>query len=190
MEELRRLRKERGLTQRGLADASGVDPATISQVESGKRRPHLETLDSLAEALGVGVAEFFPKPQPSLFEAVERRRRGKATEARRIAEEINLPPDLDSVNIVDVMRDVVDAEHRRGRQQIRRVVESGETQTNYGSVLEEFEHRLEDLLGWTFFGGFMYSGMLSAVRRIRDLEEENARLREEAEAVEDKVARG
>jgi transcriptional regulator with XRE-family HTH domain len=184
VEEIRRIRKERGLTQRGLAAASGVDQATISQVESGKHRPNLETLDKLAEALSVGVAEFFPKPQPSLFEAVERRRRSKATEARRIAEEINLPPDLDSGNIVDVMRDVEDAERRRDRQQLRRVVESGESQVNYGSVSEEFEHRLEDLLGWTFLGGFLYSGLRAAVHRILDLEEENARLKGEVEATE------
>jgi len=61
MEEIRRIRKERGLTQRGLAAASGVDQATISMAESGKRRPHLETLDSLAAALGVEVGNFFPK---------------------------------------------------------------------------------------------------------------------------------
>ncbi len=182
MKEIRRIRKERGLTQRGLAAASGVDQATISQIESGRHRPNLDTLDKLAEALSVGVGEFFPKPQPSLFEAVERRRRSKATEARRIAEEINVPANLDSVNVVDVMRDVVEAEQRRGRQRTRRVVESGESQTTYGSVLEEFEHRLEDRIGWTFFGEFMYAGMLSAVRRILDLEEENAKLRGEVEA--------
>jgi hypothetical protein len=62
---------------------------------------------------------------------------------------------------------------------IKRGVESGESQSIYGSVLEEFEHRLEDLVGWTFFGEFMYSGMLSAVRRINALEEENSRLRGE-----------
>ena len=61
MEEIRRIRKERGLTQRGLAAASGVDQATISMAESGKRRPHLETLDSLADALGVEVGDFFQK---------------------------------------------------------------------------------------------------------------------------------
>jgi transcriptional regulator with XRE-family HTH domain len=32
-------------------------------VESGKRRPHLETLDSLADALGVEVGDFFPKAE-------------------------------------------------------------------------------------------------------------------------------
>jgi transcriptional regulator with XRE-family HTH domain len=61
MEEIRRIRKERGLTQRGLAAASGVDQATISMAESGKRRPHLETLERLADALGVEVGDFFQK---------------------------------------------------------------------------------------------------------------------------------
>jgi transcriptional regulator with XRE-family HTH domain len=65
VEELRRTRKERGLTQRGLANASGVDQATISQVESGKHRPRLETLDKLADALGVEVGAFFQKSEPT-----------------------------------------------------------------------------------------------------------------------------
>ena len=75
MQELRRIRKERGLTQRELADASGVDPATISLIETGKRRPHLETLDSLALVLGVEVVEFFPKVQASLWPEEEPERR-------------------------------------------------------------------------------------------------------------------
>jgi transcriptional regulator with XRE-family HTH domain len=66
VQELRRIRKERGLTQRGLADASGVDPATISLIETGKRRPHLETLDSLALVLGVEVVDLLGKAQAPL----------------------------------------------------------------------------------------------------------------------------
>ncbi len=87
MQELRRIRKERGLTQRGLADASGVDPATISLIETGKRRPHLETLDSLALVLGVEVIEFFPKVQASLWpeEEPERRNPEPSDAQRRLA---------------------------------------------------------------------------------------------------------
>lgn len=66
MEEIRHIRKGRGLTQRELAGLSGVDPATISLVESGKRRPYLKTLDSLALALEVEVGDFFPKAEPPL----------------------------------------------------------------------------------------------------------------------------
>jgi transcriptional regulator with XRE-family HTH domain len=78
MEEIRRIRKERGLTQRGLAAASGVDQATISMAESGKRRPHLETLDSLADALGVEVVEFFPKAKAVTLERWLKERCGHA----------------------------------------------------------------------------------------------------------------
>jgi transcriptional regulator with XRE-family HTH domain len=180
-------RAQMGVTQVQLAALAGMDPATLNRIEQGKANPNLKTIERLADALEVEVGDFFPKAQAPLFDPGPTgagRRNPKATEARRIAEEINLPPDLDSVNIVDVMRDVEDAERRRRRQAYGRVVESGEAQTNYGSVRAEFEHRLEDLLGRAFFGGFMYSGLLSAVRRIFDLEEENARLRGEVEAPE------
>ena len=63
MEEIRRIRKERGLTQRELGGLSGVDQATISMAESGRRQPHLETLGRLADALGVEVRDFFPEAQ-------------------------------------------------------------------------------------------------------------------------------
>jgi transcriptional regulator with XRE-family HTH domain len=182
--QIKEKRTRMGVTQVQLAALAGMDPATLNRIEQGKANPNLKTIERLADALGVEVADFFPKAQDPLFEAVERRRRSKATEARRIAEEINVPANLDSGNVVDVMRDVVDAEQRRGEQMIKRGVESGERQSIYGSVLEEFEHRLEDLVGRTFFGGFMYSGLLSAVRRINALEAETAMLRGEVGAPE------
>ncbi|PLS84899.1 MAG: hypothetical protein CYG60_15455 [Actinobacteria bacterium] len=75
MEELTRIRNERGWTQQQLSDESGVNKATINQIERGKRSPNVETLTRLAHALGVGVADFFPKAQASLWsgEALERR---------------------------------------------------------------------------------------------------------------------
>lgn len=75
MRELTRIREERGLSQQGLADASGVNKATINQIERGRRSPNVETLEKLSDALGVGVADFFPKAQASLWsgELPERR---------------------------------------------------------------------------------------------------------------------
>jgi transcriptional regulator with XRE-family HTH domain len=76
MRELTRIREERGLSQQGLADASGVNKATINQIERGRRSPNLETLEKLAGALAVEVAEFFPKaqaPLPDFEEAGQRR---------------------------------------------------------------------------------------------------------------------
>jgi len=64
-----------------------VDPATISLIETGKRRPHLETLDSLALVLGVEVGDFFPKVQASLWleEEPERRNPEPSDAQRRLA---------------------------------------------------------------------------------------------------------
>src|SRR5918911_3936966 len=51
-DRLRRLRTERGLTQTELAEAR-VSKEYISQIETGKTRPTPQTLDWLAERLGV-----------------------------------------------------------------------------------------------------------------------------------------
>lgn len=71
MQELKRLRKERDWSQVRLAKESGIDRATINQAEGGKRSPTIETLEKLADALEVEVADFFPKAQTALpFEVV------------------------------------------------------------------------------------------------------------------------
>ncbi len=50
---LRRLRRERALSQRDLSRATGVAYDTISRLESGKQRAQPRTIRKLAEALGV-----------------------------------------------------------------------------------------------------------------------------------------
>lgn len=74
MRELTRIREERGLSQQGLADASGVNKATINQIERGRRSPNLETLEKLAAALEVEIADLFPKAQRPLPLETEPRR--------------------------------------------------------------------------------------------------------------------
>jgi transcriptional regulator with XRE-family HTH domain len=54
-EGLRRLRRERNLTQGQVAALAGVTPAAISQAESGRRGLSLDTLVPLCEALGIGL---------------------------------------------------------------------------------------------------------------------------------------
>ncbi len=66
MEELTRIRSERGWSQQKLADESGVNKATINQIERGRRSPNIETLGKLAEALGTELGDFFPKVQQAL----------------------------------------------------------------------------------------------------------------------------
>lgn len=56
-ENMRSLRKKAGLTQKELAQMSGVATISIRQYESGKRRPQVEQLTAISAALGVSVEE-------------------------------------------------------------------------------------------------------------------------------------
>lgn len=56
---LRRMRKEKRITQEDFATDSGFDRGYISGVERGVRNPSALVLERLAEALDVDVAEFF-----------------------------------------------------------------------------------------------------------------------------------
>lgn len=52
-EEVRRLRTEQGLSQRELAQRTGVPQSVIARLEAGGVEPRLSTLDRVAQALGV-----------------------------------------------------------------------------------------------------------------------------------------
>lgn len=56
---LRRLRKQEGLTQEGLADLTTVHRNYISDLERGHRNPSVDVLAKLAAALNVNVASLF-----------------------------------------------------------------------------------------------------------------------------------
>jgi len=56
---MRKLRLQSGLTQEDVALKSGLSQGYINQLESGKRRYTQKSLDLIAEALSVPVAEFF-----------------------------------------------------------------------------------------------------------------------------------
>jgi transcriptional regulator with XRE-family HTH domain len=54
---LRRLRRERALSQRELSRITGIAFDTISRLETGKQRAQPRTIRKLAEALGVEPRE-------------------------------------------------------------------------------------------------------------------------------------
>jgi transcriptional regulator with XRE-family HTH domain len=54
---LRRIRRERDLSQEALADMAGIARNHMSELERGRREPRLATLVRLADALGMGVGE-------------------------------------------------------------------------------------------------------------------------------------
>jgi transcriptional regulator with XRE-family HTH domain len=65
-QEIRRVREARGLNQAQLAVSIGTGPAAISRIENGRQSPSMETLEKIAQGLGVEVADLFPKGQSPL----------------------------------------------------------------------------------------------------------------------------
>lgn len=58
-EKIKRHRKAKKLTQKQLAELLGVATGTIQQYELNKRQPRLETLDEIAQVLGVDVWDLY-----------------------------------------------------------------------------------------------------------------------------------
>lgn len=76
-ESMRAARKKAGLTQKQLADKSGIQQPTISVIEQGKYCPRLLTTIDMADALGITVDEYIghsvkkePAPKTVMVESV------------------------------------------------------------------------------------------------------------------------
>jgi transcriptional regulator with XRE-family HTH domain len=67
MQAVRRIRKGQGWSQERTAAEAGIDRVTLVHIETGRSSPTVETLQKLAGALGVEVADFFPRAQGILF---------------------------------------------------------------------------------------------------------------------------
>lgn len=63
---LRRLRRDKDLTIRNVAEAAGLSASYISQVERGLLNPTVSGLKRIAEALDTTLSDFFNEPQSSL----------------------------------------------------------------------------------------------------------------------------
>ena len=57
--KIRELRRAAGLTQKELAEAAGLSTNFIGYVERGVRKPSLDTLERIAQALGVALNDLF-----------------------------------------------------------------------------------------------------------------------------------
>jgi transcriptional regulator with XRE-family HTH domain len=55
--KIRKLREAKGITQKELADVVGMMRNNISRIEAAKHHPTLETLERIAKALKVSVAD-------------------------------------------------------------------------------------------------------------------------------------
>lgn len=53
------IRKKFGYTQDKMAEIAGIEPQSISKIESGKNFPLLSNLDKIANNLGIELEDFF-----------------------------------------------------------------------------------------------------------------------------------
>lgn len=55
----REIRKKLGYTQEKFAEIAGIEPQSISKIESGKNFPLLSNLEKIAERLNINLSDFF-----------------------------------------------------------------------------------------------------------------------------------
>ena len=90
-DRLRRARLARGLSLRRLAEVVGVSPSLISQVETGRAKPSVNTLYALASELGISLDSllFIDARPPGGVDAAE----PAEAEARNGTADVELPHD-------------------------------------------------------------------------------------------------
>lgn len=59
---LRRVRREKGMSQEELADAASINRTYVSKLETGATYVGLEIVGRLADALGIEAAELVMRP--------------------------------------------------------------------------------------------------------------------------------
>ncbi|OGN41363.1 MAG: hypothetical protein A2606_01195 [Candidatus Yanofskybacteria bacterium RIFOXYD1_FULL_42_10] len=57
--KVKKIRKQRNMSQFALSQKSGLDLTTINEIENGNREPMLKTVWRIANALGVEMSEMF-----------------------------------------------------------------------------------------------------------------------------------
>jgi transcriptional regulator with XRE-family HTH domain len=150
-QRLKEERQLRGWSQRDLARATGVNPDTISGIETEQHEPRPSTLRKLADGLGLEVRDFFAEPAPEAGPALLDR----ALDAARQDEE------------------------KDSRAAARAIASEGVPQVTTGYSEDTFRAELRER-GFPdeYFEDFIWPLVTRSVRAER-LEQENAWLREE-----------
>lgn len=58
--KIRRLRKQKGLTQEKLAELANLDYSYLNLIEAGKRNPTIKRLAKIARALHIQLKDLIP----------------------------------------------------------------------------------------------------------------------------------
>ena len=90
-ENIKRLRKENGYTQQGLAKVSGLSVATIQGYEQGKYKPKIDSLKKLSKTLHCDISDIlgedysmFSEEEKNLIEKIDLESFEKAVEIDQV----------------------------------------------------------------------------------------------------------
>lgn len=64
---IKEILKQRGVTQKGLAEKIGVSVISISRIAKGEQNPSLDTLQKIADALSVPLSELFAERETGVI---------------------------------------------------------------------------------------------------------------------------
>lgn len=95
-QNIKTIRTEKNISQKKLADASGVGLATIQRIEYGQLNPKKETLHKIAKALGVHDADL----DDSLKEMLQRW--DTQNDVDDLAEQVDIIESLSGYNAEDL----------------------------------------------------------------------------------------
>jgi transcriptional regulator with XRE-family HTH domain len=139
MESVRQIRKERGWSQEKTAIEAGINKVTLVHIETGQSSPNVETLQKLANAFAVEVADFFPKAQAPLpFER----------DAEWLFEEEALQAKRRAMELLRAWRAFID-------RTVRRWEASPPTAAQVRDVLDALEPMVEGRVFEPAFGGLV-----------------------------------
>jgi transcriptional regulator with XRE-family HTH domain len=106
-EKVRRLRKERGMTQSELASRIGIIQSDLCRMEKGEYRVSLDTLFRILEVFGIAIGDFFEEapgadvPAASEAEVVDRFRRLSDEAQREVLAYIRFKEQQDRKEVPD-----------------------------------------------------------------------------------------
>jgi len=109
---LREIRKKKGYTQTKLAELSGVSQRAIGHYEKHAKRPTVEKVTKLADALSVSVDELMGTPKTSDKNKIEENISYKIMKKVRLIEQL---PTRDQNTIFSVINSLVEKNKLKGK---------------------------------------------------------------------------
>lgn len=206
-QEIRRLREAKNLSQTKVAAFANMSVSGLSQIETGARNPSAVTLEKLARALDVEVADLFPKAEAPLpFDEPDE----EALEARRVqAFQSAVPSEEERVRALKGGADILYGYTDRWRIEVEKVEKDGTYPYGKSIEMRTLREKLSDALkrdgiwdyvGWVETGRLEVSDeereaalkvvdglldMFNVVGRMHEIEHKNRRRAgEDAEELE------